>query len=90
MLFMIIEHFRPGQAPAIYRRFRERGRMMPESVRYVSSWIDIDFQRCFQVMEAEREQDLEAWTSNWQDLMDFEIIPVRTSADAAEAIGPQL
>jgi len=90
MLFMIIEHFRPGQAPAIYRRFRERGRMMPESVRYVSSWIDIDFQRCFQVMEAEREQDLKAWTSNWQDLMDFEIIPVRTSADAAEAIGPQL
>ena len=90
MLFMIIEHFRPGQAPAIYRRFRERGRMMPESVRYVSSWIDIDFQRCFQVMEAEREQDLKAWTSNWQDLMDFEIIPVRTSADATEAIGPQL
>ena len=90
MLFMIIEHFRPGQAPAIYRRFRERGRMMPESVRYVSSWIDFDFQRCFQVMEAEREQDLKAWTSNWQDLMDFEIIPVRTSADAAEAIGPQL
>lgn len=90
MLFMIIEHFRPGQAPAIYRRFRDRGRLMPEGVRYVSSWIDLDFQRCFQVMEAESEQDLKAWTSNWQDLMDFEIIPVRTSADAAEAIGPQL
>jgi len=90
MLFMIIEHFRPGQAPAIYRRFRDRGRLMPESVRYVSSWIDFDFQRCFQVMEAEREQDLKAWTANWQDLMEFEIIPVRTSADAVQAIDPQL
>jgi hypothetical protein len=90
MLFMIIEHFRPGQAPAIYRRFRERGRMMPEGVRYVSSWIDLDFQRCFQVMEAGSEQDLQAWTANWQDLIDFEIIPVRTSAEAAEAMGPQL
>jgi hypothetical protein len=87
---MIIEHFRPGQAPAIYRRFRDRGRMMPESVRYVSSWIDLDFRRCFQVMEAEREEDLKPWTSNWKDLVDFEIIPVRTSAEAAEAIGPQL
>ena len=90
MLFMIIERFRPGQAPAIYRRFRDRGRMMPEGVRYVSSWIDLDFQRCFQVMEAKSEDDLKAWTSNWQDLMDFEIIPVRTSADAVEAIRPQL
>lgn len=90
MLFMIIEHFKPGQAPAIYRRFRDRGRMMPEGVRYVSSWIDLDFQRCFQVMEAESAHDLKGWTSKWQDLIDFEIIAVRTSADAAEAIGPQL
>lgn len=90
MLFMIVEHFRPGQAPAIYRRFRERGRMMPDSVRYISSWVDLNFQRCFQVMEAESELDLNAWTSNWEDLMDFEIIPVRTSTEAAEAIGSEL
>jgi len=90
MLFMIIEHFRPGQAPAIYRRFRDCGRMMPQGVRYVSSWIDLDFQRCFQVMETDRESELRAWTSNWEDLMDFEIIPVRTSAEAVEAIAPEL
>ncbi|MGD1047321.1 MAG: DUF3303 family protein [Candidatus Krumholzibacteriaceae bacterium] len=89
MLFMIVEHFRPGKAPAVYRRFRERGRMMPESVRYISSWVDLDFERCFQVMEAESELDLKAWTSNWEDLMDFEIIPVRTSAEASRAIEPQ-
>ena len=86
MLFMIIEHFRPGQAPAIYRRFRDRGRMAPEGLRYLASWVDLDFRRCFQVMEADREQDLKAWTANWEDLIDFEIVLVRTSADAAAAI----
>jgi hypothetical protein len=58
MLYMIIEHFRPGQAPAVYRRFREHGRMMPEDVRYHASWVDLEFERCFQVMEAESEARL--------------------------------
>src|SRR5258706_6924017 len=44
MVFMVIEHFRPGQAPEVYRRFRERGRMAPEGLRYVASWVDMDFQ----------------------------------------------
>jgi len=90
MLFMIIEHFRPGQAPAVYRRFQERGRMAPPGVRYVDSWVDLDFRRCFQIMEAEDEQVLRGWTENWDDLVDFEIIPVRTSAEAASAIAPKL
>lgn len=90
MLYMVIEHFRPGQAQSIYRRFRDRGRLMPEGVRYVSSWIDLDFRRCFQVMEAEQQNDLRAWMANWEDLMEFEVIPVRTSAQAAEAMAPQL
>ena len=90
MLFMVIERFRPGQAPAVYRRFRERGRMAPEGVQYVSSWVDLDFRRCFQVMEAESEEQLLAWTSHWDDLVDFEVVPVRTSAEAALAIAPQL
>ena len=90
MLFMVIEQFRPGKAPEIYRRFQERGRMAPEGVRYVSSWVDLGFQRCFQVMEAESEEQLNAWTSNWDDLIDFEIIAVRTSADAAAAMAPRL
>lgn len=90
MLFMVIERFRPGQAPAIYRRFREKGRMAPDGLRYLASWVDLDFGRCFQVMEAETQQDLKAWTAHWEDLVDFEIVPVRTSADAAAAIAPQL
>ncbi len=90
MVFMIIEHFRPGRAPDVYRRFRDRGRLAPEDVRYVSSWVDLDFQRCFQVMEADSEARLREWTVNWDDLVDFEIIPVRSSSDAAALIGPEL
>ncbi len=83
MLFLVIEHFRPGRAPEIYQRFREKGRMMPDGVRYVASWVDLEFRRCFQVMEAETEQDLKRWTRNWEDLIDFEIVVVRTSVEAA-------
>jgi hypothetical protein len=83
MLFMVIERFRPGQAPEVYRRFRERGRMAPPAVRYIDSWVDLRFERCFQVMEAADESALETWTRHWTDLVDFEIVAVRTSAEAA-------
>jgi hypothetical protein len=90
MLFMVIEHFRPGRAPEVYRRFRERGRMAPDGLQYVSSWVDLEFHRCFQVMEADDETALRQWTVNWEDLIDFEVVPVRTSAQAAAAIAPLL
>jgi hypothetical protein len=82
MLFMIIERFKPGKAPEIYRRFRERGRMAPDDVKYVGSWVDLKVEKCFQVMEAESEARLREWTKHWDDLTDFEIIPVQTSAEA--------
>ena len=83
MLYMVIEHFRAGQAPEVYRRFRERGRMAPDGLRYVTSWVDLEFERCFQVMEADDQALFKEWTANWDDLIDFEIVPVRTSAEAA-------
>jgi Protein of unknown function (DUF3303) len=86
MLFMVIEHFRPGRAPEIYRRFRERGRMAPEGLRYVASWVDLKYERCFQVMETDDEALFKIWIANWSDLADFEIVPVRSSAEAAAAI----
>lgn len=90
MLFMVIEHFHPGCAPEVYRRFRDHGRMAPEGIKYVASWVDLDFRRCFQVMEAESEAQLEAWTSHWDDLVDFEVVPVHTSEQAAREIAPRL
>lgn len=86
MLYMVIEHYRAGRAAEIYRRFRERGRMAPEGLRYVASWVDLEYQRCFQVMEADDPALFVQWTANWDDLVDFEIVPVRTSAEAAAAI----
>ena len=90
MRFMVIEHFRAGKAVEVYRRFRDGGRMAPEGLTYIDSWVDFDFHRCFQVMEAESEDQLRAWTANWEDLVDFEIVPVRTSAEAAAVIAPKL
>jgi hypothetical protein len=90
MLFMVIEHFRPGRASEVYRRFREQGRMAPEGLRYVASWVDVKFERCFQVMEADSEMLLKEWTARWDDLIDFEIVPVRTSAEAQAAIAAEL
>jgi len=90
MLFMVIEHFGAGQAREIYRRFRDRGRMAPEGLRYVSSWVDLNFERCFQIMEAESVEVFTEWTANWDDLIDFEIVPVRTSQEATAVIAPQL
>ena len=87
---MVIERVRPGRATDVYRRFRDRGRMAPAGVRCVASWVGMDFELCFQVMEAESAEQLARWTANWTDLVDFEIVPVRTSAEAAELIAREL
>jgi hypothetical protein len=86
VLFMIIERFKPGRAPDVYRRFRDRGRMAPNGLAYVASWVDLDFERCFQVMDAHDEALVREWIAHWDDLIDFEVIPVRTSEEAAAAI----
>jgi len=90
MLFMVIEHFRGGDARPVYRRFRDVGRLMPDGIVYVASWVDADLTRCFQVMECEDEALLAQWTANWSDIVEFEIVPVMTSAQARAAIEPQL
>ena len=81
MLFMVIEHFKGGDARAIGERFERSGRMLPEGVTYLASWIDPPRARCFQVMEAGDRDLLTPWISRWEDLMDFEIVPVLTSAE---------
>ena len=90
MLFMIVERFRTRGARAVYRRAIEKGRMMPDDIRYVSSWVDLDFTICWQLMEAEKQEDLDPWLDKWRDLVDFDVIPVRTSAEAFEVIKPLL
>ena len=86
MLFMVIEHFRDADAPAIYRRLEERGRQLPEGLTYVSSWISADLGRCFQVMDCADVTLLQQWVAAWRDLARFEIVPVAESAATRRAI----
>jgi hypothetical protein len=88
MTFMVIERFRNGDAAPVYRRFRERGRLAPDGLHYVASWVTADMSQCFQVMECSDPDLLAEWTSHWDDLVDFEILPVISSADAAVKTAP--
>lgn len=90
MLYMVVETFRGGDARPVYRRVRDRGRLAPDGLRYVASWVSEDFRRCFQIMESDDPSLLARWTAEWDDLVDFEIVPVMTSADAVAAIAPRL
>jgi hypothetical protein len=90
MLYMVVEHFRNGDAVPVYRRFRDKGRLAPDGLRYVSSWVADDLGRCFQLMECSDPALLEQWMTQWRDLVEFEVVPVLTSAEAQSALGPRL
>lgn len=87
MLFMVIEQFRDGNAAAVYERSRERGRMLPDGLRYVDSWVDVNFERCFQLMDCDDVDLFQQWTDQWKDLVDFEIVQVITSQEASSSMG---
>jgi hypothetical protein len=90
MLFMIVEHFRNGDAVPVYRRFQERGRLAPDGLTYVASWVDARMERCYQIMETNDRALLDQWMANWNDLVDFEVHAVMTSVEAADRIAPRL
>lgn len=89
-LYMVIEKFHDGDPVPVYRRFRDRGRMAPEGLRYVSSWVTKDLTCCYQLMECAEPQLFESWIANWKDICQIDIIPVMTSAQAVEALAPRL
>ncbi len=89
-LFMIVEHFRNGDAIPVYRRFRQHGRMAPEGLAYVSSWVDENLSTCYQLMETADRALLDGWMRNWSDLVEFEVHPAITSQEAAERVLPNL
>ncbi len=87
---MIVERFRQGDAVPVYRRFRDRGRLAPAGLRYIDSWVTTDLRCCFQIMECEDREVLAQWLSRWEDLVEFEVHPVMTSAAAAAEMAPRL
>ena len=86
MLFMVVERFRDGKATEVYRRYQEKGRMLPEGLQYIDSWVEVNSGRCFQLMECDDADLFDHWVAQWQDLVEFEIIPVVRSTEAAEII----
>ena len=85
-LYMVIEHYKNGAA-TVYERFRERGRMAPDGLVYISSWVTKNFERCYQLMETDDRALLDHWMANWSDIVDFEVHAVMTSTEAAERMG---
>ncbi len=87
---MVIEHFRNQDAKAVYRRFREKGRMMPDGLGFVASWVAADLGRCFQVMECDDVTLLQRWVAEWSEVTEFEIVPVAEGKATASALAAQL
>lgn len=90
MQFVIVERFRGGDPVPVYRRFRDRGRLAPDGLRYVNSWVSADLATCYQVMECEDRGLLDQWLANWSDIVEFEVIPAISSAEAAAAVAHRL
>ena len=89
MLFMVIERF-PDDPKSVYRRFRDHGRMAPDGLRVIDSWVTADLGRCFQLMECEDVALLQRWVAEWRDLVGFEIVPVTTGKRTAETLADRL
>ena len=87
---MIVEHFINQDPAPVYRRFRDRGRLAPEGLKYISSWVDEKLECCFQLMETEDYGLIEEWMANWSDIVQFDIYPVITSDEAAEKVSKML
>jgi Protein of unknown function (DUF3303) len=87
---MIIEHFKNQNPVPVYRRFRDRGRLAPEGLQYISSWVDEKLERCFQLMETADRNLLDEWIANWSDIVEFEVYPVMSSKEALERVSPHL
>ena len=90
MLYMVLERFKNRDAKAVYGRFREKGRMAPEGLNYIDSWVEANFDRCFQLMECDDARLLEEWADHWRDLVEFEFVPICRSKEAAEFIAAGL
>ncbi len=83
---MVVEYFRNGDAAPVYERFRSHGRMAPPGLSYIDSWVSADLRRCYQIMECEDADLLRQWIAAWDDLVEFEVHPVITSAEAAARV----
>ena len=89
-LYMVVERLKGGDALPVYRRFRDHGRLAPDGLLYVASWVDTNMERCYQLMETDDPRLLDEWMARWSDIVDFEVRAVISSAEAARRVAPSL
>ena len=90
MFYLVIENFKDQDPVPVYRRFRDHGRLAPDGLQYVASWVTADLGRCYQIMQCDEPRLLDEWMARWEDLVEFEVIPVLTSSEALAAVSPRL
>ena len=90
MLFMVIEKFRNQDGKAVYRKLRDAGRALPEGLTFVASWVSADLGRCFQLMESNDVTLFQRWIADWQEVVEFEVVPVVEGKTTREALAPML
>ena len=90
MLFMVIEQFRKQNGKAVYRKLRDGGRALPDGLKFVSSYVSADLGRCFQLMEADDVTLFQRWIADWQEVVEFEVVPVVEGKVTREALAPLL
>ena len=84
MKYMVIETFKEGMKTRVYERFRRDGRLLPDGLQYIQSWLEQDGNRCFQLMETVDPGTFQVWTARWTDLVDFEIVPLEEKSTAQQ------
>lgn len=87
MMFMVIERFRNQDGKSVYDKLRDKGRQMPDGLKFVNAWVSADLSRCFQLMETDDVTQFQRWIAEWQDVMEFEVVPVSESKHTAVALG---
>ena len=90
MLFMVIEKFKNQDGKAVYRKLRDGGRALPDGLKFVSSYVTADLGRCFQLMEVDDITLFQKWIADWQEVVEFEVVPVVAGKDTREALEPLL
>jgi hypothetical protein len=90
MLFMIVERFKDQDAVAIYKHLRDNGRGLPDGLKYIDSWVEPNFDRCFQLMECDDPRLIQQWILHWREFATFEIVPVVPSSETREVVAPHL
>jgi hypothetical protein len=88
MLFMVIERFKDRDPVPIYARLGEGGRALPDGLRYIDSWVEANFDRCFQLMECDDALLFQRWVLQWRDVCEFEVVPVSPSRAVRELFQP--